>query len=257
VVDVAEFDMGKKVGPLPMGAWIVVIAGGLFVGYMINKSMAKSASEATESQYAESGVGEGGSQLIPAPPAFAPSEEVPEETNALWGRKATNWLNSIGFDGIQADEAVRRYLAGLPLIAQQKTMINQAIAHFGVPPEPLPPTEEPPPTQTPPPGTPAVKPPPVTALRATARRRGVTVTWSFPTNVPIGGFELTVKELKSGKTKLHRIAARQRSFSYTAPRAWNKRTRSKVQFYIKPHKGGFTAKKTYGDGRSVSATPII
>jgi hypothetical protein len=259
----AEFDLSKKVGPLPMGAWGVVIAGGLGVGYMINKNMAKSAAEAANApkQYAESDVGEGGSQLVFTPPVTVTQPDAEELTNALWGQKATNWLVSArGYDGVAADEAIRKYLSALPLSPVQRQMVNEAISKFGVPPEALPPSEQPPPTTPKPPSTPAVKPPPVSGLSAHAKRRAVTFTWNYG-DVPIGGFRVTIKDLKRGtfsRGGAFLISAKARSYTFVAPRSWNSRTKSKVQISIRPFKGGWSVlNKVYGDSREVGATPII
>lgn len=253
--------LAKKAGPLPVGAWGVVIAGGLGVGYMINKNMAKSAADAANApqQYAESGVGEGGSQLVFTPPVTVTQPDTEELTNALWGQKGTNWLVSArGYDGVAADEAIRKYLSALPLSPVQRQMVNEVISKFGVPPEALPPSEQPPPTTPTTPSTPATKPPPVT-VHATAKRRAVTFTWTY-NGPPIGGFLVSVKDLKRGT--FHRggpfmLSAKARSYTFTAPRSWNSRTRSKVQISVRPFKGGWTAKKVYGDSREANATPIM
>lgn len=249
----AGLDLSKKVGPLPLGAWGAVVAGGLFIGYMINKNMVNASDEPEETQYAENGVGAGGSQLIYTPPVAAPPEDEAELTNEVWGERAANYLTSLGYDAYNAEQAIRKYLSALALTATEKLMVNAAIVHFGVPPEPLPPTEEPPPT-TPPPA--AIKIPAVTNLRASPFRRGVNVSWSF-SGPAIGGFYLTIRESKSGRKRSHLIPARNRSYRYAAPRSWNKRTNSNVEFYIQAFRGGFTAKKTYGPTSHVIAKPII
>jgi hypothetical protein len=141
----AGLDLGKQVGPLPLGVWIAVGAGGLALGYVINKKMAASAAAATTQpstgQLTETGVGTGGGQFIFDPPASGTVDTTPE-TNASWGRKATTWLIAQNHDPTLADQAVRKYLSALPLTIQEKATMALVMQHMGPPPEPLPPVEE-------------------------------------------------------------------------------------------------------------------
>lgn len=142
-------DLGKQIGPLPLGAWLGIVVGGLGIGYLINRSQG---SKQPESQLlAESGVGAGGQQLLYEPPVSVSGVE-PEKTNMLWGRDATNWLISTGQDPYNSDLAVRKYLQGEQLTIAEKAMLALVLARFGAPPEPLPTT---PATPAPTPTTPA------------------------------------------------------------------------------------------------------
>jgi hypothetical protein len=141
--------LGKQVGPLPLGAWLGIVVGGLGIGYLINRSQSKG----PEPQLlAESGVGTGGQQLIYEPPQTVTGVET-EKTNLSWGRDATNWLITQGQDSYNADLAIRKYLTGEPLTVPEKAMLGLVLARFGAPPEALP-TTDPTPTPTPTP-TPA------------------------------------------------------------------------------------------------------
>jgi hypothetical protein len=142
----AGLDLGKQVGPLPMGGWIVVVAGGLAVGYVINRNMAKNAAASSDqdsTQLTESGVGGGGGQFIYTPPSSG-SENTAPETNATWGTKAKNWLiappQSIA--PTVADNAIRKYLSGQSLTIQERAIVDLALTRFGVPPDFIPPFEE-------------------------------------------------------------------------------------------------------------------
>jgi hypothetical protein len=138
-------DLGKQVGPLPMGGWLVVIAGGLGVGYVINKNMAKNnaASEDDPTQLTESGTGGGGGQFIYTPPSTGGQDTAPE-TNATWGTKAKNWLiappQSIAPS--TADNAIRKYLSGQSLSVSERAIVDLALVRFGVPPDFIPPFED-------------------------------------------------------------------------------------------------------------------
>lgn len=133
-------DLGKKLGPFPLGVWLIVVGGGLGLAYFINRGQAT----ADERQLAaEPGVGTG---LVPAGAVIQPPPETGnevEETNVSWGRDVTNWLIAQGHDAALADNAVRKYLASEPLSLQEQSLLNLALAVHGAPPEPLAPTETP------------------------------------------------------------------------------------------------------------------
>lgn len=253
----AGLDLSKQIGPLPLGGWGVVIAGGLFVGYMINRNMAKAPEgEPDSTQLTESGVGGGGGQFIYDPPTSGTTPDVPE-TNQTWGRKVLNWLIAQNHDPAVADAAVRKYLTGLSLNAAEKAMMSLVLIQFGPPPESIPVVEEP---EKPPPAT-APKPVlGVTGLRALPQTRAVNFTWNYDrARSPIGGFRVTVKDLKRGRiVRSLYLPASARSYRYTAPGSWNSRTKSKVQIWIVPFAGGWEVlNKRYGPGSGASATPII
>lgn len=139
-------DLGKQVGPLPMGGWLVVIAGGLAVGYVINRNMAKNASAGNEqdpTQLTESGVGGGGGQFVYTPPSSGSTDTAPQ-TNATWGAKAKNWLIAPpqSINPTTADNAIRKYLSGQSLTVAERAIVDLALVRFGVPPDFIPPFEE-------------------------------------------------------------------------------------------------------------------
>lgn len=134
-------DLDRKLGPFPLGVWLIVVGGGLGLAYFINRGQ----STADEQLLAEPGVGTG---LVPAgaviqPPPTDESGAVEDETNVGWGRKVTNWLIAQGHDAALSDNAVRKYLAGESLNLQEQSLLNLALAVHGAPPEALPPTETP------------------------------------------------------------------------------------------------------------------
>jgi hypothetical protein len=253
----AGVDLGKQIGPLPLGVWIVVGAGGLGLGYVINKNMAKNAAAASQdptTQLTETGVGTGGGQFQYDPIQTLPTDATPE-TNQTWGIKVANWLKGKGLDAYAADNAVRKYLSAQTLTLAEQGMITLALGQFGVPPEPLPPVDvTPTPTPTPTP----TKIPAVTALTATPGPRRVVFRWAYSGPV-LAGFLVTVKDLKRG-TIVRRLylSKEARSYTYTAPANWTRASRSKVQIWVVPFRGGWaTPNKLFGPGRGASATPNI
>lgn len=134
-------DLSKQIGPLPLGGWIAVIAGGLGIAYFINRDQSNSSSGPV--RVAEPGVGTGGGQFIETPPSEVDTSGPElEETNANWGRKATDWLIGQGNDPGLSDNAIRKYLSSEELNSQEQSLIDQALREFGTPPEPLAPVRE-------------------------------------------------------------------------------------------------------------------
>lgn len=167
-------NFGKMVGPLPMGAWVVVIGGGLGFAYYTKKQTAAAATPTVvDSTSGTPGVGTGGSgqwQDLTVPTTGSTSNVAPAiATNEDWGVAATNWLIAQGYNAAIADSAVRKYLGMDSLSAQEFAMITAALGHLGAPPQTLPPPLFAPPTiptpVIPSPGgnptpKPVVKPPP-------------------------------------------------------------------------------------------------
>jgi hypothetical protein len=186
-----DFSLGKQVGPLPLGAWLAIVAGGLGLGYYINKRQGERGPE--PQLLAESGVGTGAGQMIYEPPQTGTTPVV-EESNLSWGRKATDWLVSTGLDPYNADQAIRKYLISEQLTVAERAMVNLAITRFGAPPEALPPA---PPTPAPtPPPTPAPAPAPVTYA----------IAWTkVPRIVGHKPFTLTGRLLANGKPAILKV----------------------------------------------------
>ncbi len=245
----------KQIGPLPAGMWLLVIGGGLFVGYMVNRNMAKpSTEEPSSQQLTETGVGTGGGQLIYDPPkTVEPEDEV--DTNAKWGAKAIRYLMALNVDPNVADSAVNKYLTGRARTAQEKAAIALVLPVLGPPPEGVPQEDD---VAEGPPAKPPAAIPAVTNLKATPGTRRVTFTWSF-SGPPFAGFLVTIKNLKTGKIVVRTyLPVNARSYTYMAPVNWTRTSRSKVQIWITPFAGGWASpNKRYGPGRGASATPII
>src|SRR4051812_26064255 len=106
--------MGKMIGPLPMGAWVAVIGGGLALAYYSRRNAAGDP-EPVESTANDPGVGLGGSGEwidlnAPATPE-TPTNSAPT-TNDEWATLAMLWFQSNGYDMALASQAIANYLAG-------------------------------------------------------------------------------------------------------------------------------------------------
>src|SRR3954447_17245979 len=132
-------DFGKTYGPLPMGAWVVLVGGGL--GIALYSSRSKKPTIAVEDTSGGPGVGTGAQSLWvqTAPPAG--SDSVADDkftTNEEWARAAVNYLIAQGYDASLADTAVRKYLQSKPLSLSEKALLTVALAKYGAPPILLP-----------------------------------------------------------------------------------------------------------------------
>lgn len=136
-------DFTKQVGPLPLGAWAVLVPGGLAVAFFAaNRKKAEANAQGfnlapTRSVDADPGVGEGFAGFVNAlqlPPAAAPTGPT---TNEAWARDAINYLISQGADPTAADAAIRKYVTSQSLSAQERALVNMALKFLGSPPSPL------------------------------------------------------------------------------------------------------------------------
>lgn len=174
-------DLGKPIGPLPLGAWVAVIGVGLGVSLYTRKQSPPPV--VVEDTGGMPGVGTGavgGWQYQPAPAAENTNREP--ETNEEWGRAAVNYLIAQGYDAAVADLGIRKYLAAENLSVQEYALVRLALQRFGSPPVPLPPgdiaipTVPRPPTNVPGPVAAPPPPPPPPAAPPPPVRRTFTVT---------------------------------------------------------------------------------
>lgn len=141
-------DMGKQVGPLPMGAWVAVVGGSL--AYMLYQRNRKSTATSAVTDVSGSSTGSitdagvGGVGAVGAYTATDGGVTSPADTtgtissNTQWGQRAFAYLTGNGADGSTVDAAIRTYLSGTALSVQQNALITQALGKFGMVPEPLP-----------------------------------------------------------------------------------------------------------------------
>jgi hypothetical protein len=179
----AENILTKQVAGIPVGAWGVVVAGGLGIAYMLNKGANRA--ETSQEPLVEPGVGTG---LVPAGAAFVPSDSSQQDTgpenNQAWGQQALNWLITQGHNATVADNAIRKYLVGETLTLQENALVGLALAKFGAPPEALPPTTVPP---IPPPASEPVGAPALTIDQPNTRTLRAPVHITVRGRVTIGG----------------------------------------------------------------------
>lgn len=140
-----DLDLGKQIGPLPLGAWIVVVGAG--VGIALYSRNSNAAPTVVEDTSMDEGVGEGPGWVAVPPPPYGPNAPEPA-TNEEWGRNAINFLISMGYNSSSADSAIRKYLAAEKLSVTEYALITEALRKLGAPPVPLPPGPGTPTTNT-------------------------------------------------------------------------------------------------------------
>ena len=143
-------DLGQQVGPLPLGAWIAVVAGGLGLAYYSYSHSGSGGSADTTDPNAGLNLNTVGNGAVGGWDQTQPSSDTTTPvitTNEAWARQAINWLIAQGYDASESDSAIRKYIAGndpAPSI-KEYALQTLALAHFGSPPNPLPPALTPPP----------------------------------------------------------------------------------------------------------------
>jgi hypothetical protein len=130
-------DLGKEIGPLPLGAWIVVVGAGLGIAYY-TKQHSGAPTIVTDTS-GDPGVGTG---AVGGWSATTPGGGTGQPTitnNEEWARAAINYLIAEGYDANVADSAIRKYLSGDKQSVQEYTLTGLALRKLGSPPVPLPP----------------------------------------------------------------------------------------------------------------------
>lgn len=170
----AGMDLGKQIGPLPLGAWIAVVAGGLGIAlWSKNQNSGSNDPEIVEDTSGDAGVGTGGSgQWVDTNPPPA-TGTITYDTNEAWGQAAINYLIAQGYPTALATNAITKGLSGgvdingTKMSIQEWALWSLALAKFGSPPQPV---TVVPPTSTPGPVTPT--PDPVTPTPTTPKPGG-------------------------------------------------------------------------------------
>jgi hypothetical protein len=154
-------NLGQQIGPLPLGAWVVVVGGGLGIAWYTRRSGASSAPIIVDDTSGVPGVGTGAvGGWVPTAPSGGGTDVVAPTitTNDEWARAAINHLIAQNYPPATADSAIRKYISGVKTSVTEYALLVIALAKFGSPPQPLPPTEnEPTPEPTQP--TPTTPPP--------------------------------------------------------------------------------------------------
>lgn len=145
----------QKVGPLPLGVWLVAAVG---IWWYLQKKQAASSSAAPNQQtdpagnigsidpatgyvygtpedtasLAANNAGAGGSTGSAGQNATTGGQTFAD--NNAWGRAALNYLVGLGLDPTAANQAIQNYLSSQPLTSAEQGDVNLAIQGLGAPP---------------------------------------------------------------------------------------------------------------------------
>lgn len=190
--------LGTKVGPLPLGIWLIAGVAIWFYFQRANRSTTgtNTGIDPVTGQPYSTELGAAEQQVTDLQLSQQGNQSTTGgqyQDNTAWSQAAINYLVARGVDPTQANQAITLFLSGQTLTTAQQADVNLAIAGIGEPPSPpgpsntnpgqviIPPGTTPP-HQPPPPGpntTGTVKQyPPPTGLRATSETgTSVSIEW--------------------------------------------------------------------------------
>lgn len=137
-------DLGKEIGPLPLGAWIAVVGGGMGIVLIRRRSTATPQSTVVDNTSGDPGVGTGPSWTTIAPPSTSStSQGQTYVNNSDWSVGAINWLLAKGMPAGSANNAITKGLSGgvgndgSGMTIDEWSLWQIAIAGIGPPPQPV------------------------------------------------------------------------------------------------------------------------
>lgn len=171
MTDAMTEQLGKKVGPMSLGVWLVAGGAGVAIAWYMRRHAAPAAPSTPDTSTwnqggnlsTDPGIGNaaGGTNVAPLPSAPANNDE--------WFRRASDLLIARGSSGSQVQYSLGLFMSGQQLGPQDRAIVDLAILLVGNPPTPPPPAPNKPPSPPtvpprhipPMPGTPGkgVKPP--------------------------------------------------------------------------------------------------
>lgn len=129
-------DLSKQVGPLPLGAWIAVVAVGGGIAWY-SRRQSDNAPTIVEDTSGTPGVGVGGSGAWTEVGPSTTTGNTAPTTNEAWATKMVQWMIAMGYDPVKSQTAVTKYLNAGKLDAQEYTLVTLAMAVVGPPPQQL------------------------------------------------------------------------------------------------------------------------
>lgn len=146
MADIKE-TLSKKVGPLPLGVWLLAVGGGLGLSYYVQRGSDEEEvvedEEFAFDQYsgdaftAQPYSGEVG---LPDFGTQAPISQPPQtiNSNAQWIALGVDYLIGIGASPLKANDALVKFTEGQVVDTQEQALVSQVIRHLGAPPESAP-----------------------------------------------------------------------------------------------------------------------
>lgn len=180
-----------KVGPLPLGVWMVAAIGIYYVvghksktaGSTGPTALTPSGTVGTTGGIGSSDMASGGGGGSDGSTGSGGGTIAGQyATNDAWARAAINYLVGRGVDPTAANSAITTFMASQPLSTEQQGDVNLAIQALGAPPQPPQPGTAPPPVVTPPGGVVYASNPPTGLTVSGKTPTSVTLTWNKVTN---------------------------------------------------------------------------
>lgn len=137
-------DLGRMYGPLPLGAWGAVIAGGLGLALYTRRQNAAEVptdpDQMPEDTGTTPGVGVGGSGQWTnvSPPANGSADTSSAETNDQWGVMVIAKMIGNSYPAGPTNAGITKFLNQGQLDAQEYAIVSEALRRFGSPPTPVP-----------------------------------------------------------------------------------------------------------------------
>lgn len=127
-------DLGKQIGPLPLGAWLVVVGTGVGVAVWARGPGSGTAEDAAPvvDEWSSTGTGVTGQWVDVTPPP--PQGPDPVTDNDEWGRQAVQWLIAEGYDPAMSQSAIAKALQERRLSVREYALWWAALRKFGPPP---------------------------------------------------------------------------------------------------------------------------
>lgn len=142
-------DLGKMIGPLPVGAWVAVVGGGVGLAYLANRRRGAAPAVAPGADQADPGTPTGGAIGLPGAPITAAPGDSPTPakptTNDEWVAAGTRELVGRGYGALLVQTALTKYVLGEKVTPEEQSVIESALRIVGPPPftPPLSPTPVP------------------------------------------------------------------------------------------------------------------
>lgn len=209
----------KKLGPLPVGVWIVCA---VVIFYLVNKrnsgggggpqtdpagnvgTINPNTGYVYGSSQDQAALGSGSTSLGGSTePGSTGGSTVGGQyaDNNAWAVAAINYLVSIGVDATSANAAVTQFLSSQTLTTQQQGEVNLVIQRLGAPPSPPEPGGSVPPVVTPPNTSTAAANPPTGFVSTSVTSTAVALKWNATTNAKSYTiFWGTTPAVKDGRT---------------------------------------------------------
>lgn len=220
--------LGKKIGPLPLGVWLLIAAGIFYYVYKKNGSSSSTSGQQTDpagnvgtinpatgyvagSAEDQAALSSGSSGLGTGTDTGSTGGSTVAgqyADNNAWAVAAINYLVSIGVDAVSANTAITQFLSSQTLTTAQQADVNLVIQRLGAPPSPPEPGGSTTPIVTPPSSSTYATNPPTGFTTTSVGSTSIATKWNAAVNA--ASYTLswgTTSAATGGKTTVSTTAA--------------------------------------------------